>query len=304
MYKYPEISTIQGVLMDTAIELHQKAKTRANHFRTSQTELLDILIRIDRHLIYKQFGYPSLHVYCTQWLGLTDSEAYTLSGVAKKSHEIPQMKSLIEEGKLHLSNARRIVSVITPLNQDTWLEKASSLTQEALRREIVIQHPEVEPKPKIKSISETRSRLTLGISRDLEDKLKRACDVLSQKERRLVTMEEAIGLMTDSFLKKQDPIEKAKKKLGLNTKHKPAQPGRYTQATVTHVVNLRDSGQCRFVYSDGKRCQNTKWLEKHHINHVSQGGMSVADNLVTLCSVHHGYQHRRYNRLGNRLELH
>jgi len=83
------------------------------------------------------------------------NKAYTLCGIAQKAQVIPEMKTLIDEGKLHISNARRIVSIITPENQTQWLEKATTLSQNNLRREIVTHHPEEEAKPRIKPITES-----------------------------------------------------------------------------------------------------------------------------------------------------
>jgi len=57
-----------------------------------------------------------------KWLGLDDTEAYTLCGIAQKAQVIPEIKTLIDEGRLHVSNARRIVPIITPENQTQWLE--------------------------------------------------------------------------------------------------------------------------------------------------------------------------------------
>ncbi len=49
------------------------------------------------------------------------------------------------------------------------------------------------------------------------------------------------------------------------------------------LVHHRDGGSCRF---DG--CDNTNWLQVHHIVHWSKGGTTDLDNLILLC----GFQHR------------
>ena len=116
-------------------------------------------------------------------------------------------------------------------------------------------------------------------------------------------MEEAICRMTDSFLGKLDPIQKAQRNLCSDKKQdevpqETLKVGRNIQAQVAHTLHIRDLGKCRFVYSNGKRCQNKRWIEKHHIKPVSSGGLSVAENLVTLCSGHHKYQHAIQHKRG------
>ncbi len=52
------------------------------------------------------------------------------------------------------------------------------------------------------------------------------------------------------------------------------------------LVHHRDGGSCRF-----SGCDNTNWLQVHHIVHWSKGGPTDLDNLILLCGFHHRYLH-------------
>jgi hypothetical protein len=52
------------------------------------------------------------------------------------------------------------------------------------------------------------------------------------------------------------------------------------------LVHHRDGGTCRF-----HGCDNTNWLEVHHIVHWSKGGTTDHDNLILLCGFHHRFLH-------------
>jgi hypothetical protein len=52
------------------------------------------------------------------------------------------------------------------------------------------------------------------------------------------------------------------------------------------LVHHRDGGVCRF-----HGCDNTNWLQVHHIVHWSQGGSTDLDNLILLCGFHHRFVH-------------
>jgi len=132
----------------------------------------------------------------------------------------------------------------------------------------------------------------MGISIALEAKLKRLCDLFSQKTQRAVSMEEALETLTDSYLEKNDPIKKAERNL-CPDRIKTPKPGRATSAQVIHAVNLRDQTQCVFRYSDGTRCEERRWTDRHHVKEVANGGLSTVENLATLCSGHHKYLHSR-----------
>jgi hypothetical protein len=54
------------------------------------------------------------------------------------------------------------------------------------------------------------------------------------------------------------------------------------------LVHHRDGGSCRF---DG--CDNTNWLQVHHIVHWSKGGTTDLTNLILLCGFHHRFVHEK-----------
>ncbi len=52
------------------------------------------------------------------------------------------------------------------------------------------------------------------------------------------------------------------------------------------LVHHRDGGVCRF-----SGCDNSNWLQVHHIVHWSKGGTTDLDNLILLCRFHHRFVH-------------
>lgn len=62
-------------------------------------------------------------------------------------------------------------------------------------------------------------------------------------------------------------------------------------ANILHQVNLRDQRRCTHESPTGSRCNQARWIEIHHKTPVRQGGGNTLENLITLCSAHHRYQH-------------
>ena len=205
--------------------------------------------------------------------------------MARKSKEVPELKSLVTEGKIHLSNARKIVSVLTADNKGDWLLKAQTLPQRQLEREITRVQPKDLPKERVRPLQEDRLELRVTISSELEGMLTRIKDLLSQKRQKPSSLEEVLLEVASHYLKRHDPIEKAKRALGV----RPAQENSPTHAK--HTLALRDQGQCTFRYPDGKRCSERRWLDRHHLKSISEGGQNTIENLTTLCRAHHRYLH-------------
>jgi 5-methylcytosine-specific restriction endonuclease McrA len=282
--------------MESIETIHQQALGCAMNFKRAEGALLDILLKIDDRKVFRELGYPSLFIYGVQALRLSEAQAYQFIGVARKSREVPELKTAIEQGALNVSTARRIVSVITPENKQTWLEKATTLPQKKLEMEIAKENPNPVVREKIKPVGEERLEMRLGITPALEVKLRQIKDLLSQKQGKACSIEDALEAMAENYLDKHDPVRRAKRSLSL--RRVPAQETQGTNngkrkplaAGVKHQVVLRDQYQCAYEDQNG-RCQQKRWLEVHHRRPLSHGGTDSVQNLITLCFHHHKKAH-------------
>jgi len=272
--------------------LHEEALKRVQSYQTTQSALIEIISQMDRKKAYIYLGYNSLFVYCTEGLKLSPSDSYSLMSIARKSKEIPELKAAINNGDIHVSNARRIIPVLTPENKGHWLKLAANLSQRKLEIEIARENPEVKVPESIKPVCENRMALKIGISIELETKLRKIQDVLSSQKKKPVSLEEAIEAASDLFLERKDPKAIAERKLVAGTVVRLEAPAkRVPNATTRHEVALRDCGQCTEALPNGTRCPERRWLQRHHVKPFSKGGATTARNLVTLCYGHHKRQH-------------
>ena len=146
-----------------------------------------------------------------------------------------------------------------------------------------------------------RVQLQVGISQQLMIGLKRVQDIVSQKRRAPASLEDCLHAVTTFYLQRQDPVEKAKKHLnskekrgsGISrgaslswSKSRPSLP-----ATVKHHVYFKYKGRCAYVDAKGKRCDQMRHLEIHHIVPRSKGGKDTQENLILLCRGHHRSHH-------------
>ncbi len=178
--------------------------------------------------------------------------------------------------------------VITKETASSWIEKAAQLPQRELEREVCAVNPKAMPREKIKVVSANRSELKVGISKELEGKLKRVRELVGQDK----SLESVLAQLTDFYLKHKDPVQKAKRVKDKTPKAvRPLSSGNLP-AQVKHVVNQRDEGQCRAVLPNGSRCDSKAWVEHHHVKPRSHGGADIATNLITLCSAHHRLTHQ------------
>jgi hypothetical protein len=318
--------------------LHAQAVQKITNIRKNRVHLIQILQDLDSLEGHLDFECPSLWQYCLKHLDLDDHETGTLINVARKAVEIPELKAAIEQGKIQLSKARRIVPVLNKENQAEWLSKAQSLTKKALEREVAAASPKHATVESAKYVSRERIQFQCGLDHEVHHKFLRVQDLVSQSHRNHADREETLKELIRFYLEHKDPLLKAeraqkrkfKKSFGLgqvenaqSRKPKPevcaAQvksvcpypreskpqlgPGqtnrpRQYPASLKHELNLRDQTQCTHVDSTGTRCQERRWLSFHHKIEISRGGRDSLENLTTLCFAHHKLIHQN-NRLSD-----
>jgi 5-methylcytosine-specific restriction endonuclease McrA len=59
---------------------------------------------------------------------------------------------------------------------------------------------------------------------------------------------------------------------------------------VRRAVCARDANRCPFVSKHGRRCEETRLLEFHHVVPRAAGGAAAVDNIQLRCRAHNGHE--------------
>jgi len=284
--------------------IHERALIRAQRYLSAEAELLESIIEIDNSRLYENFGLTYLTPYCVKFLGLSEDVAATFVRVARKTYEVPELKAAIEEGKLTVTKAKTITSVINSGNQEAWIKKAETLSKSKLEKAVAYDSPKSIKPEKAKIEGPNRVRYEYDLTEEEAELFRRAQDILSQKKGKSVSLSETQVELLKCFLDKHDPVRKAQrqkakadpsrdrseKKTPHSTRAR-AETRTKIKTKVIHVVNLRDQGKCQAQLPDGRMCGQSKWVHFHHIIPKAKGGKDTAENLITLCSAHHRIWH-------------
>ena len=276
------------------LAIHDRAMACAKRFLVAEAELLNAIMEVDKSRLYEEFALTHLTPYCVKILGLSDDVAGYFVRVARKAQEIPELKAAIDEGKISVTKARTIASVITLHNQESWIIKAASLSKKRLEREVAEAAPQTAKPEKAKPIGRQSVRVELEIKEEEMALFRRARDILCQKKSRSVSLAETLTHLLKFFLDREDPIAKADRSVKKLNPDPPRDVSSKLPALVKHAVNRRDRGVCQAVLADGSKCGSAQWIHFHHVKPKSEGGADDPENLVTLCSAHHRQWHEHY----------
>ncbi len=283
------------MLTQSELNVHARALSIAERFRKIEWELIEILQLVEETKFYQRMNCKSLFSYAHDILGLSESAAYMFNTVAKKASHIACLQRSLQEGKISVSKASRIVSTLTPRNAEELVRFAETHKLREIDYEVARLNPRARSRERAKVISEDAVELTITVSKKGYEDL---CRIVSLKD--CASLADAVEKSTDLFLKTHDPVRKAKLSRGQKTREPlfnrgldpDAGSGREPlTAEQRHAVFSRDEGRCTYC-SSGERCDSDRWVHIHHIVPVSDGGSNDPSNLTTLCSFHHKLVHQ------------
>src|SRR5688572_18878065 len=149
--------------------LDDKAKSLAKDYLRTEAQILSVLIEMRERRAFAALNYIGVFDYCERALKLSRAQSYYFNSVAEKSDEVPEIKAAVIQGELTLSQARRIVPVITKDNHQQWIEKAKTLGQGELEKEVTIANPRTHVREKIRPIAKELSELKVALEPKAEE---------------------------------------------------------------------------------------------------------------------------------------
>jgi len=305
---------IQTQLSPQANSLHEKALVLSREHRRVESQLISLLMEIDRLQLYRLLGCASLFTYVVSMLGFTEGAAYQLITVTRKAKDIATLKTALEEQRLSVAKASRIVSVLNAENASELIEFASRHTSRETDLEVARRAG--------RDGNERCSSLKIPVR--VLQKLKHVQSLMGQ----VGSFEEMLEKLADYYIEREDPVKKAERALAKraaaesdpansersertesvrsesdcseSARSKSRVPSRNSAhpkrkpltAHELHTVNARDGRRCAFIDANGNRCPNERWLHVHHLQGVVRGGTNDPANLITLCSRHHQLVHQ------------
>lgn len=105
--------------------IHSQALQYAHAYRSAELGLVQVLLQVEDSKVHLKLGCTSLFRYVTDQLHLSESTAYSLSAIARKTREIPELKAALDQGKISLYKAGRVLPALTKANAPELLTFAS-----------------------------------------------------------------------------------------------------------------------------------------------------------------------------------
>jgi 5-methylcytosine-specific restriction endonuclease McrA len=315
-------------------DLIARLRVAVGRERQATAELIALLMELDARRLYLAEGCSSLFTYCTQVLHLTEHAAYGRIEAARAARKFPVILTRLHDGTLSLTAVGLLAAHLTDVNHVQVLDAARHKSKREVEQLVAALSPKPDvapalrklpaPKPaaapvtspaaaalpiaiagddpapaalvsprhaEVKPLAPERFKLQLTISRATHDKLRRIQDLLrhSVPDGDLETIvDKALTLLLEH-------TERTKLAVTPRPLSRPASVTgtRHIPAAVKRAVWKRDDGRCAFEGREG-RCQETGFLEFHHVVPYAAGGETSVENLHLRCRAHNALEAERW----------
>jgi hypothetical protein len=297
----------------TNAELLARVRDAVTHERHATAQLIALLMELDARELYLAQGCSSLFTYCTQALHLGEHAAYARIEAARAAQKFPIILERLADGSLTLTAVGLLKPHLTAENHVRVLDAAAHKSKHDVERLVASLSPQpdapsivrnlptsssaamtsvaVIERAEIKPTGPERYRMHLTISRDAHDKLRRVQDLLRHKIPNGdlgAIFDKAISLLLQETLKGKAAATERARSMSATSTH-----ARRIPAAVRRAVWQRDDGRCAFKGTLG-RCNETRFVEYHHVIPFAVGGETSVDNVELRCRAHNAYEAREF----------
>ena len=294
-------------------ELLSEARSLVSEERRLGIEILHRLREIELRQLHVKEGYPSLHEFAVRSLSYSDGAAHRRIQAMRLLRNVPEAEESLKTGELTLTNAsqledffraeKKLGKAYAPAEKLSLLKELQGKSTRQAQAALMERSPEAVPRETLKPIGQSESKLTLVVSRELEEKLKRLQGLLAHRLPG-ASYAELLDAMADLALQKLDPgLQRGRSVKTESSERTPAaERSRVIPAHVRRLVWRKAQGQCEHRVS-GVRCSSRYALQIDHVHPFGKGGPSIFENLQLLCRAEEGRKSRGLDGFPNKCQL-
>lgn len=272
-------------------ELLVKVKNLVKLEQRTTAEILKSLCAVEKDMLYIGLGYSSLFKYLCEELGHSEGEATRRINACRMLKEFPQIEEKVKSGKLNLTNLSRAAQTfkqvtLSPTQKLETLMKIESKstreTEQILFSLTDFKAPDVEKQRRV-------SKDQISISLVFND------EEIAQIEKLKGRLNRAKNLTTKELIMNLVNQELKKTERSTTAEARSSKTSRLAKGALAAQVLQRAHYRCEEM-----NCQETRFLQIHHLKAYAQGGLTEKSNLMVLCHHHHQAIELKYESSRNR----
>jgi hypothetical protein len=135
--------------------------------RRVEADLIAHIAEVDARRLYAREAAPSMFAYCTEFLHLSEAEAWLRIRVARASRKHAMLLPMLREGRLHLSGIVVLAPHLTPDNRQALLQRAVHMTKRQVEELVAEVAPREDAPAAMRRLPARRGQTSLAPIRQL-----------------------------------------------------------------------------------------------------------------------------------------
>lgn len=298
-------------------ELDRHLAERISQEREILSEILHLILEVDRRKLFLEMAYPSLFEYLVKHHGYSNGSAHRRIEAARLMKDVPELSEKLESGALNLSQIGLMQKTIRQNQIQISQEQKKELVQNLQHKtffesQVLIANTfdlELKETTQIQHQKNESVRVELTFSKEQWSKIKHMQELLSHSLPNGSDLVETLEYLCDRVIKQKTAITgRALKKTveirnhtqasqqqsdTLRSSQKIQSPRPSIPNSVRKAVLQRDQC-CQFKDLKSQRtCGAKVFLQVDHLRPKWAGGDHSPENLQALCATHNRYKYRR-----------
>ncbi|MBC8426457.1 HNH endonuclease [bacterium] len=120
----------------SAAELHTRLEAALRDLKRAERNAVLLFGEIMRRRLYRDLGYPSIHIYAAEALGFSPSKTSQFVRLAGALEELPKLRRSVALGELGWTKAREVAKVATPGSESRWIAEAARSSSRGLESKV------------------------------------------------------------------------------------------------------------------------------------------------------------------------
>jgi len=129
-------------------ELLRRLGELVSHSRRVEADLVAHIGEVDERRLYAREASPSMFVYSTERLHLSEAEAYRRITVARAARKHAVLLEMLRDGRLHLTGIAMLAPLLTHDNRDAVLARATHRSKRQIEELVA----ELSPRPDVPAV--------------------------------------------------------------------------------------------------------------------------------------------------------
>jgi hypothetical protein len=287
-------------------ELVSQIARLATAERAATASLIAHLAEFYGRRLHESAGFSSLFTFCTEALGMSESEAYDRMKAAKVVRRYPAVLGMLASGHVSLTTIRLLSPHLTAANHKDLFAAASGKGKRQIQELLAERFPEPDvpfsvrtlpgpgagftpvPAPLVRPLSPDRYHIAFTATGETRAKLELAQDLLRHAVPSgdpAQIFARSLDVLVEELVRQKyaaTPLPRVSRGQAHDSRHIPAE--------VKRAVFIRDRGRCAFVGGPGRTCGERAFVEFHHVVPFGAGGRPTVDNIQLRCRAHNGYE--------------